>query len=433
MKKSSGFTKLLGKYAVRYLAVAAAAAVIYGLYRLNVVPQEIIDLLYQFRFFILATPLIGITENIACTASPRMKRSGSGFMHNIDTYAVVVVGFLIAFFMQQKGAMSRTISGQLIPICAYIVMALALNLTVGISGELSLGHAGFMAVGAFTGAVISGWLLAVGVEAEWLRLIIAMAAGGALAAVAGVIIGVPVLRLQGDYLAIVTLAFGEIIKTLVNCLYVAVDGKKLRFSFIDALEQSQESIAAGNEFKMLLNGPQGAVKVAKISTFIAGFVLILFTLFIILNLINSRSGRAVMALRDNRIAAESVGIPITKFKLLAFVISATLAGMAGTLFALNMTTVQPVKFSFDTSILVLVFVVLGGIGNMRGSIIAAALLTILPEVLRVFNLNEYRMFIYAIILIAVMLIANNRKLSLIFDNLKLKLSGGRKKNGGAAA
>jgi len=156
---------------------------------------------------------------------------------------------------------------------------------------------------------------------------------------------------------------------------------------------------------MIYNGPAGATGVDKISTFAMGFALVLFTLFVVLNLINSRSGRAIMAIRDARVAAESVGINVPKYKMMAFVISAALAGMAGALYGLNISSVTAAKFKFDTSILVLVFVVLGGIGNIRGSVIAATLLTVLPEVLRAFS--DYRMLVYAIVLIAVMLATNS--------------------------
>jgi branched-chain amino acid transport system permease protein len=157
--------------------------------------------------------------------------------------------------------------------------------------------------------------------------------------------------------------------------------------------------AAGG--KVLLNGPMGAIGVTKLSTFVAGFILVLVVLTVALNLINSRTGRAVMAIRDNRIAAEATGINITKYKLMAFVTSASLAGMAGALYALNYSTIVPKKFDFNTSILILVFVVLGGIGNIWGGMIAAALLTVLPEALRQFA--DYRMLTYAIVLILVMI------------------------------
>jgi len=168
--------------------------------------------------------------------------------------------------------------------------------------------------------------------------------------------------------------------------------------------------------KLVVNGPTGATGVDKISTFVMGFALIMFTLFVVLNLIKSRSGRAIMAIRDNRIAAESMGINVTKYKMMAFVTSAALAGMAGALYGLNYSTVTAAKFRFDTSILVLVFVVLGGIGNIRGSIIAATVLTILPEVLRAFS--NYRMLVYAIVLIVVMLATNSPLLKNLINRIQ---------------
>ena len=340
---------------------------------------------------------------------------------NLITYAMVIIAYLIcqlAISGEIEGfKMTRSLKGQLVPICVYIVMAVSLNLTVGISGELSLGHAGFMSVGAFTGIIVSSWLvsafkgsessLAFLADDKTVRLLIAMVAGGVTAGIAGVLIGIPVLRLRGDYLAIVTLAFGEIIRNVLNTLYFAVDGANLQLAFNDP---------AGLAGKIIYNGPAGAVGVAKIATFDMGFVLILFTLFVVLNLINSRSGRAIMAIRDSRIAAESVGLNVTKYKMMAFVTSAALAGMAGALYGLNFSTVTAAKFKFDTSILVLVFVVLGGIGNIRGSVIAAAALTLLPELLRSFS--TYRMLVYAIVLIAVMLATN----SPILKNLWAKIT-----------
>ena len=286
------------------------------------------------------------------------------------------------------------------PICAYIVMAVSLNLTVGILGELSLGHAGFMSVGAFTG-IVATTFLADAVPSPVLRLTVAMILAAVAAAIVGVIVGIPVLRLKGDYLAIVTLAFGEIIKNIINVLYVGMDDRGLHFSII---KQTFTLNEGGN---MIINGPIGVSGIDKISNFTAGFILILITLFIVLNLINSRHGRAVMAVRDNRIAADSVGISTTRFKLMAFVISAAFAGMAGTLYAMNYSTITAAKFDFNLSILVLVFVVLGGLGNIWGSIIAAALLTVLPELLRALNFNDYRMLVYAILLIALMLFNNS--------------------------
>ena len=181
----------------------------------------------------------------------------------------------------------------------------------------------------------------------------------------------------------------------------------------------------------MVNGPIGVTGIDKISTFTMGFVLILFTLFVVLNLINSRAGRAIMATRDNRIAAESVGIQVTKYKMMAFVVSAALAGMAGALYGLNFSTVTASKFKFDTSILVLVFVVLGGIGNIRGSVIAATVLTILPELLRAFS--DYRMLVYAIVLILVMLLTNSPILSNLVGRLYPRLHRRSREKGGEAA
>ena len=333
-----------------------------------------------------------------------MKKLDKNTVRNAITFLMVIVAYLI--FSSIK--LSRTMTGQLIPICVYIVMAISLNLTVGISGELSLGHAGFMSVGAFVG-VVAAAAMKISVGDPVVRLILAMAIGGVGAGIMGVIVGVPVLRLQGDYLAIVTLAFGEIIRNVINCLYVSLDDTALHISF------NNPSIAG----TLLINGPQGAQGITKLSSFAMGFALILFALVVVLNLINSRSGRAMMALRDNRIAAESVGISVTKYKLMAFVTSAVLAGMAGALYAMNFSTVTASKFKFDTSILVLVFVVLGGIGNIRGSIIAAALLTVLPELLRSFN--DYRMLVYAIVLILVMLATNNEHLKQLLATLSKKI------------
>lgn len=341
-----------------------------------------------------------------------MKKISKTTRSNIITYAIVIVAFVVMQSFCSAGMVSNSLAGQLVPICVYICMAISLNLTVGILGELSLGHAGFMSVGAFTGVVVAMSLQSA-VPSGPVRLVLAIVVGGLMAALAGIIVGVPVLRLQGDYLAIVTLAFGEIIKNILNNLYVGVDSAGLHFSMKDTASLGMEGGT------VLINGPMGAVGIEKLSSFIAGFILVLIVLTVTLNLIRSRSGRAIMAIRDNRIAAESVGINITKYKLMAFVTSAALAGMAGALYAMNYSTIVPKKFDFNTSILILVFVVLGGMGNIRGSIIAATILTILPEALRA--VNDYRMLIYAIVLILVMLVTNNPTLKTIWTYIKDKI------------
>lgn len=317
------------------------------------------------------------------------------------TVLVVVVLYIAVSAAKSGGMLTYSMKGQLVPICAYIVLALSLNLTVGVLGELSLGHAGFMSIGAFTGAVIS-MSLSASVESAILRLIISLVGGAILAGIFGFLIGLPVLRLRGDYLAIVTLAFGEIIKTIINCLYIGKDSKGLHFSL-----ENVEALGLEEGGTAIVKGPMGAVGIKPISTFTVGFVLILITLAIIFTLVDSRAGRAIMAIRDNRIAAESVGIPITKYKMMAFVISAALAGAGGALYALNYSTVVPAQFNYNTSILILVYVVLGGIGNMRGSVISAAVLVLLPELLRA--VDKYRMLAYAVVLIVVMILTNNEK------------------------
>ena len=325
---------------------------------------------------------------------------------NFATYAMVIAAYAVLQLMGGTGILSATMRGQLVPICAYVAMALSLNLTVGVLGELSLGHAGFMSVGAFAGAVAAA---ALPIPSAPLRLAAAMAAGALFAALAGVLVGIPVLRLNGDYLAIVTLAFGQIIKSIVENLYIGMDSRGLHTSFLE----NRLTLREGG--LMILNGPMGINGITKISSFTAGFLLVMLILVVIFHLVGSRTGRAIMALRDNRIAAESVGIPVTKYKLMAFVIAAAMAGAAGTLFALGQNTITASKFDFNTSILILVFVVLGGQGRMWGSIIAAALLTILPEALREFA--DYRMLVYAIVLILVMLATNNPTLQSFFTSL----------------
>ena len=335
-----------------------------------------------------------------------MKKLKKSTVNNIISFGIVIIAFIICQSMIASGAMKRSLKGQMVPICVYIVMAVSLNLVVGISGELSLGHAGFMSVGAFSGIIASAWLnAALHVDNEVLRLVLAMIVGGMFAGIAGVLIGIPVLRLRGDYLAIVTLAFGEIIRNVLNCLYFSLEEGRLHVSF------NNPNIPG----TLLVSGPQGATGVDKIATFPMGFALIIFSLVVVMNLINSRSGRAIMATRDNRIAAEAMGINVTKYKMMAFVTAAVLAGMAGALYGMNFSTVAASKFKFDTSILVLVFVVLGGIGNIWGSIIAATLLTVLPELLRAFA--DYRMLVYAIVLILVMLVTNNPTLRSLFGQL----------------
>ena len=307
---------------------------------------------------------------------------------NVITLGIVVGFYVLIQILSAAGALTNSFSGQLVPICAYVIMAVSLNLTVGMLGELSLGHAGFMSVGAFSGTLV--YVVMSENAPQPLALLLAFVVGGAVAGLFGVLVGIPVLRLSGDYLAIVTLAFGEIVKNVMNACYLGVDSHGLHFSLKDSASLNLEV-----DGKVLINGAMGITGIKKASTFTIGIVLV------ILNLVNSRAGRAIKAIRDNEIAARSVGVPITKYKLMAFVTSAVFAGVAGVLYALNYSSLVAKKFDYNTSILILVFVVLGGIGNLRGSVIAAAVLTVLPELLR--SMNDYRMLIYAIVLIVVMI------------------------------
>ena len=287
------------------------------------------------------------------------------------TYIVVILVWAVVMILQQAGALSSHLQGLLVPATYYAIVAVGLNICVGILGELSLGHAGFP-----------------------LALII----GIAVAALFGFLIGIPVLRLNGDYLAIVTLAFGEIIKNILNALYLGVDSHGLHASFT-----SQMALGMDADGTMLINGPMGISGTPRDANFTVAIVILLIALFVAQNLVNSRDGRAIMSIRDNRIAAESVGVNITHYKMLGFVVSAAIAGAAGVLFSHSISTLQAGSqyFGYNVSILILVYVVLGGIGNISGSVLAAAVLYLLPELLRA--LSSYRMLIYSIVLIAVML------------------------------
>ena len=320
-----------------------------------------------------------------------MKNMNKTTKNNLINYGLVLVLFVIVEILSATGNLSNLLMGLMVPLCVYTIASISLNLVVGFSGELSLGHAGFMCVGAYSSALFSHVASDI---PQVPRFILAILVGAAVAAVFGVII-------RGDYLAIVTLAFGEIIKNLINILYVGIDDSGLHVA------TSSAALKLGTGGKQILKGALGIsgtgalYKDVKHYFFPIGIILVLLTLFIVQNLVNSRSGRAITATRDNRIAAESVGIDVTKFKLLAFTVSAALAGVAGVLYAHNLSMLKVSGFDYNMSILILVYVVLGGIGNLRGSIIATVILYALPELLRGFA--NYRMLIYAIVLIIMML------------------------------
>ena len=289
---------------------------------------------------------------------------------NIVLALIAVIIYVVIFSLAQFGVLSRHTQSLLVPIGVNIILAVSLNLTVGFLGELTLGHAGFMSVGAYAGCLFTMYCnLPV-----WIEFPLALIIGGLVAAIFGVIIGIPALRLNGDYLAIVTLAFGEIIRSVLN---------NVKFT----------------------GGAGGLKGIDKTSNFTIAYILVILTLIVITNVVRSRHGRAIMAIRDNIIAAQSVGINIVYYKLVAFVGAAFFAGVAGVLYGHNLGILKPSTFDFNKSIEILVIVVLGGMGNITGSVIAAIIITLLPEVLR--DLADYRMLIYSIALIVMMLFSSN--------------------------
>ncbi|MBR5134748.1 MAG: branched-chain amino acid ABC transporter permease [Clostridia bacterium] len=262
-----------------------------------------------------------------------------------------------------------------------IILAVSLSLVVGFLGELSLGHAGFMCVGAYLGGKVASMLAPVmgdGIAC----FLVALLVGCGAAALCGVVIGIPALRLRGDYLAIVTLAFGEIVKSLF-------------------MNSSSESFGGS----LGLDTP----RFDKNYLYLIALVLVLITLAIVQNYIRSKHGRAVTAIRDNEIAARATGINVTKYKLLTFILSAALAGVAGVLYSFSNYTVQSMKFGYNYSIEILVMVVLGGMGSINGSILAATLITFLNTKLATILTGELAVLqnlLYALILIVIVIYNN---------------------------
>lgn len=319
-------------------------------------------------------------------------KKGFKLKYNI-TYFVIIAFVVAMILLNNGGVLGRSTVGLLSRIAYSIIMAVSLNLVVGFLGELSLGHAGFMCVGAYIGCYCANLLHPV-LNNPLLVLIIAMIIGGACAAVFGFIIGLPALRLKGDYLAIVTLAFGEIVR---------------------------------NVFKNLpwFGGAMGLnTKTYKPSSlFIVAFVVVLIVLFLSQNLIRSKHGRAVTAIRDNEIAAKAMGINVTFYKLLIFVISSAFAGVAGVIYGHFATPVMYSFFSYNYSIEVLVMVVLGGMGSLNGSIIAATLITYINFLLQdnlSGDLAALRLLVYALILIVMVLFNNAPAMQKYRERLSIK-------------
>ncbi|MBR2309448.1 MAG: branched-chain amino acid ABC transporter permease [Oscillospiraceae bacterium] len=295
---------------------------------------------------------------------------------------LVAVACYFGVFGLQK-TLNRSTTILLEKAAVAMILAVSLNLVVGFLGELSLGHAGFMCVGAYLGAKTAVDLTALlGPGNDFLVLLICLLVGGTAAAVCGVIIGLPALRLRGDYLAIVTLAFGEIVRSLFENLPDEMFGGSLG---------------------------QQTVRYDRYQLFVIGFVLVILTLAVIQNLIRSKHGRAVTSIRDSEIAAHACGINVTKYKLLVFTISAFFAGIAGVLFSFTQNKVQPTTFDYNYSIEILVMVVLGGMGSLNGSLLAAVLITYLNEQLQIVltgDLAVLRGLLYALVMILLVIYRN---------------------------
>ena len=299
---------------------------------------------------------------------------------------VVLVLLVLGELMISGGAINRYQSTVLEQVGIYIILAVSLNIATGYLGQLPLGHAGFMSMGAYGCSIfiirMSEFLgvgardFVTGTPMAFLIVIGGLVVGGLCAAIAGIIIGIPALRLKGDYLAIITLAFAEIIRVVM-------------LNIDDVL---------GFE---LTGGAAGLTGIPGFSSFLLVFGCVAVVCFLIHTMMKSRHGRAILAIRDNEIAAEATGVNTTYYKTLAFVVSAFFAGVAGSLYAGCVGVLQPAVFGFMKSIEILVMVVLGGMGSMLGSAISATVLTILPEALRAFS--EYRMIAYAVVLIIVMI------------------------------
>jgi branched-chain amino acid transport system permease protein len=275
---------------------------------------------------------------------------------------ILVVVFTLVQYLISTGLLNQYYQINLASICVNIILAVSLSLINGFTGQLSLGHAGFMAVGAYASVIMTTYM--------GMPFIVGIIAACLAAGLAGFIIGVPTLRLRGDYLAIATLGFGEIIRVVLqNIEYV--------------------------------NGPAGIMGIAKLSTWPWMFAGVVVTILVIVNLVNSSYGRAIISVREDEVAAELMGVNTTKYKVLAFVVGAMFAGLAGALYAHYFYIIKPETFNFMKSFDILVMVVLGGLGSTTGAVIAAIFVTVLTAVLQSFP--AIRMILYALILIIVMI------------------------------
>ncbi|MBV1756867.1 MAG: branched-chain amino acid ABC transporter permease [Dethiosulfatibacter sp.] len=286
----------------------------------------------------------------------------------INVLAIILVFLLLKFFIS-NGVISRYYLGIIIFICINIVLATSLNLATGFLGQLALGHAGFMAIGAYVSAITAISLKGTGLP-NTVMLIISLLLAGIFAGVVGIAIGIPALRLKGDYLGIITLGFGEVIRVFINNI-------------------------------KMTGGAQGLTGIPRISNIDNVFWITVIVVTILYTLTNSRHGRAIISIREDEIAAEAVGIQTTKYKVMGFAIAAFFAGIGGGMYAHYIAFLDPNTFNFMRSVEILVIVVLGGMGSLTGSVIAAIVLTILPEALRDFA--NYRLLIYSGLLVLMMI------------------------------
>ncbi len=296
-----------------------------------------------------------------------MKMSKEVLKSYIINAVSILLIFTILILLTKAGIINRYFQGIIMLICINIILATSLNITTGVLGQITLGHAGFMSLGAYSAALFSQNVVGL---PDNMRFIVSLILGGLIAAIFGVLVGIPALRLKGDYLAIITLGFGEIIRVVIENMKITGGGQGLR----------------------------GIPKLAKLPIV---FWITIFIVCILFTFGRSRHGRAIMSIREDDIASEACGIPNTYYKVLAFTLSAFFAGIAGGIYSQYLGILSAKSFGFMRSIEILVLVVLGGMGSLTGSIISAISLTILPELLRKFN--DYRMLLYSLALIIVMI------------------------------
>ena len=331
----------------------------------------------------------------------------NGKWKNYINYAVIILALIIFIILNETIGLKRGDLSALSRIAFSMILAVSLNLVVGFLGELSLGHAAFMCVGAYLGCFAANLMHENTGLPDLVVVILAMLIAGIIAAIFGFIIGLPALRLKGDYLAIATLAFGEIVRNIFKNLKL----------FGGAMGMSTQ----------LYNGN---------TLFILSFVVLLIVLFFCQNLINSKHGRAVIAIRDNEIAAKAMGINVTFYKLLIFIVAAFFAGVAGVLYGETIGTIRQETFSYNYSIEILVMVVLGGMGSINGSLIAAAVITYLNIILQnqlSGGLAPIKNIVYALILILIVIFSNAPAMKRFRESLNFKRLFKRKKTGEDAA